>query len=230
MNDDGLLLLILAAIAGFLLFRLRNVLGDRSGLENTENYSRGPAKPNGQTAAQGDGNVVPMKPAVKTEDDSDIFSFTEIDTELGQALKQIKTADPEFNVKVFMEGARAAYEMLLMAFETGDKATLKDFLSPEVFELFSSAIDDRNARGLSVDVRFVGIRSAEPTEAAFDPSSMRADVTVRYAAEIIMAARNAQGELVEGDPAAVRRINDVWTYSRIMASSDPNWTLVATGA
>lgn len=229
MNDDGLILLILAAVAGFLLFRLRSVLGDRSGLENTEEYGRKPVETDRPAQDRSEGNVVPLPGASDQQSDADIFSYTEVDSELGQALKAIKNAEPGFDVREFMDGARAAYEMLLMAFETGDKDTLRQFLSQEVFDLFSSVIDDRRARELSIDVRFVGIRSAEPIVASLDPATNTAEVTVRYAAEIIMSARNPQGEVVEGDPSTVRRINDVWTYSRVLGRGDPNWILVATG-
>lgn len=230
LNDDLLILLILAAVAGFLLFRLRNVLGERSGFENPDKVIRpGSNDPENEGAARSDNNVVTLPTAQANEDNSDIFTYTEVDSELGQTLKAMKDADADFNVRTFMDGARAAYEMLLMAYETGDKATLRDFLDEEVYGLFEASIDERQAKNLNVDVRFVGIRTAEPIAAAFDVETQKAEITVKYAAEIIMSARNAQGEVVEGDPSAVRRINDVWTFSRTLDRGDPNWTLIATG-
>ena len=229
LNDDLLILLILAAVAGFLLFRLRNVLGERTGFENPEEYARPLRESESETGANSANNVVPMPKSTAAEDDSDIFSFTEIDTELGQTLKRMKAAEPGFDVRVFMDGARAAYEMLLMAYETGDKDTLREYLADHVFALFAESIDARRAKNLNVDVRFVGIRAAEPVDATFDDGSGEAKITVKYSAEIIMSARNDKGEVVEGDPSAVRRINDVWTYSRTLGVGDPNWTLIDTG-
>lgn len=224
-ENDLVILVVLAAAAGFLLLKLRNVLGERTGFEKTDR----PA-PTDQSAGAGpDGVVTPFPGRERARDDSDIFAYTEPDSPLGENLKKIKGYEPNFNTHEFMEGAKGAYEMLLTAFEAGDKASLKPYLSSEVFTAFSDAIDDRESRGLSVDMRFVGFRSAEPVEAIVDDGSREAEVSVRFVAEIVTATRNAQGEIVEGDPAAVRKITDVWTFSRTLGRSDPNWMLAATG-
>lgn len=228
-ENDLVTLLLLAAVAGFLLFRLRSVLGERSGFENPEKYRPGAAPASGPAANDEPDNVVSMRRPDQAEDDSDIFAYTELDSELGQALKRIKTLEPSFNMQSFMEGAKGAYEMLLMAFETGDKGTLKKFLAREVYDAFVEAIDQRRAQNLNVDVRFVGIKTAEPTLATVAPDESTGEITVKFVAEIIMAVRNAQGDLVEGDPGNIQRITDVWTFSRKLGASDPNWILAATG-
>ncbi|MGD1869954.1 MAG: Tim44/TimA family putative adaptor protein [Neomegalonema sp.] len=227
-ENDLVTLLLLAAIAGFLLFRLRSVLGERSGFENPEKYRPG-ASGSADTPSEEPDNVVALRRNDGSDDDSDIFAYAELNSELGQALKQIKLREPGFNMQSFMEGAKGAYEMLLMAFETGDKQTLKQFLDREVYDAFAQAIDERRAQNLNVDVRFVGIKTAEPVEAQSSADERSGDITVRFVAEIIMAVRNAQGELVEGDPSNIQRISDVWTFGRQLGSSDPNWMLTATG-
>lgn len=233
MNDNDLLVLvILAIVAGFLLFRLRSVLGDRSGFEDHKKYARPESAEQAKNGAADEddaNNVVAMPRRGDDQADADIFAYTEIDTPLGQELKAIKVAEPGFDLRDFVEGSKGAYEMLLMAYETGDKSTLRTFLADEVFEAFASAIDQRAAQKLSVDMRFVGIRSAEPVEASFNQTTREAEVAVKFVAEIVMVVRNAQGEVVEGDPGAVRRIGDTWTFGRVMGGGNPNWTLIATG-
>lgn len=229
MNQTDLLtLVILAAVAAFLLLKLRNVLGERSGFENPEEFRRNAGQ---DGAEQGGENVVAMPTRGDGRDDSDedIFLYTEPETDLGKALKAIKTADRDFDVREFMDGAKAAYEMLLTAYETGDKDTLKQFLTAEVYDAFGAAIDERKARNLSTDMRFVGIRTAEPVSASFDPETQVGEVTVRYVAEVVTAVRDANGEVIEGDPSVVRRTADTWTYSRRLNQNDPNWRLAATG-
>lgn len=224
-ENDLLILIILAAVAAFLLFRLRNVLGERTGYENPEEYGRPPERDGG-----GDGGVVvPMPQRGAMQDDADIFAYTELDSELGQGLKAIKAADPSFDAREFVEGSKVAYEMLLSAFESGDRDTLKSFLSPEVFTAFSEAIDKRESDRLSVDMRFIGFKSAEPIEASFNPETKFGEVSVRFVAEIVSTTRNEQGDVVEGDPATVQKTTEVWTFRRRLGASDPNWTLVATG-
>lgn len=224
-ENDLVILVVLAAAAGFLLLKLRNVLGERTGFEKPDQ----PTPPDNGAGAAQDQVVTPFPNRDRARDDSDIFAYAEPDTPLGEGLKKIKAHEPSFNTHEFMDGAKSAYEMLLTAFEAGDKASLRPYLSAEVFTAFSDAIDDRSSRGLSVDMRFVGFRSAEPVEAIVDEKTQEAEVSVRFVAEIVTATRNAQGEIVEGDPAAVRKITDVWTFSRTLGRSDPNWILAATG-
>ena len=223
-DNDLLILFILAVVAGFLLLRLRNVLGERTGFEDPDRYRR-----QSEPAEEDQGGVVvPMPQRGEQRDDSDIFAYTEPDTELGKALKAIKNVEPGFDVRAFVEGSKGAYEMLLTAFEASDKETLRPFLSDEVFTAFSEAIDHRRSEGLNVDMRFVGIRTAEPMEASFDAATRRAEISVRFVAEVVTATRDAQGEIVAGDPSAVQRTADVWTFARTVGTSDPNWVLTGT--
>lgn len=230
MSDSDLLtLVILAAVAGFLLFRLRSVLGERTGFEKQDDSAFGDA---GARASAGDAasnNVVNLNRQPANADE-DIFAFAELDTPLGQGLKRIKTEVKDFDTREFVEGSKAAYEMLLTAFEEGDRSNLRDFLSDDVFAAFDQAIASREKENLSVDMRFVGIRSAEPIEAAVHEDGGRAEVTMRFVAEVVRTVRNSAGEIVDGDPSAVTKISDVWTFAKSTASRDPNWLLVATEA
>lgn len=228
-NNDLVILLVLAAVAGFLLLRLRSVLGERTGFEDPDAYKGAPKAASEPERTADEDVVVPMGRHAAADDDSDIFAYAEPDSDLGKGLKSIKEADPEFDVRDFVDGAKGAYEMLLTAFDNGDKETLKPFLAPDVFTAFSEAIDHRRAEGLSVDMRFVGIRTAEPVEARFEHADSRAEVSIRFVAEVITATRNAQGDIVAGDPSAVERISDVWTFARVVTTGDPNWILTATG-
>lgn len=231
MGDEDLFILIgLAAIAGFLLLRLRNVLGERGGFEDTERLRRAkeaPPKPNGEDTSNG--VVTPMPQRGANDQDDDIFAYAEPNSELGRTLREIKDADQSFQVGAFVEGSKGAYEHILTAFENGDAKELKPYLDKPVFTAFSEAIQQREGAGLSVEMRFVGFKSAEPVEASFNKSTRRAEITVRFVAELVSATRNAEGEVVEGDPTAVRRISDVWTFARTMPSRDPVWLLIATG-
>jgi predicted lipid-binding transport protein (Tim44 family) len=140
----------------------------------------------------------------------------------------MKLAEPGFNVREFLQGARGAYEMILMAFEKGDVDTLRDFLADDVLETFESVIREREEQGLQIDAEFVGIRELTLQNATFDRATNEAEVTVRFVGELTSVVRNAEGEVIEGDPSEIKRQRDVWTFARKMGSDDPNWTLVAT--
>ena len=115
-----------------------------------------------------------------------------------------------------------------MAFEEGDRDTLRSLLAPDVFQDFERAITAREQAGLRVEARFIGVREAKVDEIAFDPDTRIAELTVRFVGELITAVRDAENRVVEGDPNEIRRQSDRWTFSREMGSTDPNWLLTGT--
>jgi len=218
MNSAVIQLLVLAAIAIFLILRLRNVLGSREG------YEKPPAPARLPDDRKGRFEVIEGGP------DRDITDHVPDGSDAARALAAMKQAEPSFSVSDFLAGARGAYEMILMAFEKGDLAKVKSFLSEDVHDAFAEVVDQRAARGLNVTAEFLGIREVSLQDAEFDRASGEAELTVRFASELTSVARNASGDVVEGDPKEVRRQRDVWTFARRMGSNDPNWQLVATGA
>ena len=134
--------------------------------------------------------------------------------------------DSSFDPKHFLSGAKGAYEMIVMAFAQGDRRTLKDLLSAEVFESFDGAIRDREQRGERIDRKFVGIEKAEIVSA--DARGRVASLTVRFISQMISVTRDKAGAVVDGNAEAITDVTDVWTFSRDMGSRDPNWKLVGT--
>jgi predicted lipid-binding transport protein (Tim44 family) len=218
MNSPFISLLVLAGIAVFLILRLRSVLGTREGFEKPPTPRVDPA-----ANARRDFEVIDGGP------DRDITDHVEDGSDAAKALAAMKLAEPGFSVSEFLGGARGAYEMILMAFENGDVDGLRPFLAEDVMETFETVIQQREEQGLSIDASFVGIRELALHDASFDRGNSTGEVSVRFVGELTSVVRNANGEVVEGDPTEIKRQRDVWTFSRQMGSSDPNWILVATG-
>lgn len=218
MSSAVIQLIVLAAIAIFLIIKLKNVLGTRDGYEH-------PIEPEQQPTpvAKRDFEVIEGGP------DPDIVDHVDEGSTAAVSLAAMKRVEPKFSVSEFLQGARGAYEMILMAFETGDIEKIKPFLSPEVYEAFEGAVNARKEQGLDVQAEFLGLRELVLSGADFDHATNDAEVTVRFGSELISVARNTAGEVVEGDPKAPRKQRDVWTFARKMGSNDPNWQLVATG-
>jgi len=220
MSSAVIQLIVLAGIAIFLIVRLSKVLGTRDGFEKPP----APLPPQtGPTVNRREFEVI------QGGIDKDIADHVDLNSKAGLALAEMKRIDPEFNVTHFMEGARVAYEMLLMAFENGDKETLRRFLADEVYDSFSQVIDARAAEGIHIDASFIGLRDTKIIDANLDPDTREGEITVQFVAELTSVVGNESGEIIEGDPKQIKRQKDVWTFSRIMGSSDPNWILVATG-
>ena len=224
--------LIVIAVAVFVLFRLRSVLGTRTGNERPPVERRKPA-----SAEVSEETVVPLRPrgtgtpdldderrARKTE--AEIEQFSRGNAELAAGFRAVVEADPTFTPKSFLDGAKQAYEMIVTAYAAGDRQTLKNLLEKDVFEGFQRAIAEREAAGQSVDFTFVGLPKVEISEAEYDRKNVL--ITVRFHAEVVSATRDKDGNLVEGNADQVQTIADEWTFARNPKSRDPTWTVVTT--
>jgi predicted lipid-binding transport protein (Tim44 family) len=144
----------------------------------------------------------------------------------GEGLAALAAADRSFNASQFLNGARTAYEMIVTAFADGDRKSLKQLLSAEVYDGFVQAISGREARGEKIEFKFVGIDKAEITAATVKGTT--AQVTVRFLSKLVSATHDKDGKVIDGDPTHVGDVTDIWTFAREVASRDPNWKLVAT--
>lgn len=226
--DFGTIVFMVAAVVIF--YQLRNVLGRRTGNERPpfDPYSR-PA-PNGAADPAKTENVVSL-PRKRSPGEPEI-AYLAIDamakpgTELNKGLRAIRDADPSFDPKAFLEGAKMAYEMIVTAFASGDRKTLKNLLSKEVYDGFVAAINERESRSEQIQSSFVGIDKADYVSA--EMKGTEAHITLRLVSELISATRDKTGAVINGDPETVAEVKDVWTFARDTRSKDPNWKLVAT--
>ena len=220
-------ILFFAMVAAFIAFRLRGVLGRKTGHERprADPISR-------RTAARGNDNVVPLPERGPASPPSPEDAAAPTPNGQGDpamaGVAAIKRAEPGFNLDHFLQGARAAFAMIVEAYAKGDKAVLRPLLADEVFAQFSGAIDGRERAGHVLSTELVAMSGAERAAAALQGT--RARVTVRFTSEQINVTRDTAGNVVEGDPRQIETIVDVWTFERDPRSRDPNWQLVETGA
>ncbi|MER9361792.1 Tim44/TimA family putative adaptor protein [Mesorhizobium sp. M0500] len=227
--DFGTIFFLIAAVVIF--FQLRNVLGRRTGNERPPFDPYTAARKNDKDAAQKPENVVSLpRKRLAGEPAADAYvaidAFAKPDTDLNRGLRAIKDNDPTFDPKTFVDGAKLAYEMIVMAYADGDRKTLKNLLSREVYDGFVAAIGDREAKAEKIQSSFVGIDKADIVSAEMKGSE--AHITLRIVSELISATRDKAGAVIDGDPETVAEVKDVWTFARDARSRDPNWKLVAT--
>lgn len=214
-NSQLLVIVAVAMIACVIAFRLYTVLGRRTGNEREpqDRFTR---------LGQPDGTAAPAPLAPPRTDQAPPHPIDDVE----RALIDIKLADRNFDTDRFIAGAKKAHEMIVTAYAAGDRETLRPLLSNEVFGAFEHAIRDRESRKERVKFTLVGYKDAKITHAEL--KGRVAELTLTYAVQFISSTTNADGTVVEGDPAAVRDVTDIWTFSRDLRASDPNWTLVAT--
>lgn len=214
MGSEAMQLLILGAVAVFLIMRLLSVLGTREGAE--------PGVDEKQSPMRRKFDVIDGTP------DYDISDYVDVDSSSGRALSAMKRVEPSFSVTDFVSGARQAYEMILMAFENGDKEFLEQLLAPEIYENFVRVIDSRTDQGLTVEAKFIGVREITLKSAQYDENENEGEVTFKFIGELTSVVKNADGEVVEGDVDTIKSQSDTWTFARLMGTDNPNWLLVAT--
>ncbi len=218
-------IILLAMVAGFVLFRLRSVLGRRTGHEPQDSPAHVTRRrPAGDRRA--DDNVINLPDREATDDDAEAAPEPEDDSPVSAALTRIAIADRSFDRAGFISGARVAYEMIVNAFAAGDSRALKPLLSDQVFDNFRSAIEQRESAGKIQETTLVGIKSAEIIDA--DLKGRIAEVTVKFVSEMITVTKDAAGRVLAGDATKVASVTDIWTFARNTRASDPNWNLVAT--
>lgn len=223
MGREIIEIIILATIAGFLVLRLRSVLGRRTGNERPPKEII-PPRP---ADAHSDGNVVEL-PDRGRRAQADGIGTPVIDENdpAAAGLTQIQIADRNFNPAEFVGGARSAFEMIVHAFATGDTGTLRNLLNDEVYENFTAAIESRIADKETLETTIIGVKSADIVDARLDGTE--AFVELKFVSEQVKVTRDTDGRVVEGDPNQIIDIIDLWTFSRNSRSRDPNWKLVAT--
>jgi predicted lipid-binding transport protein (Tim44 family) len=231
MGSNDLITIFFLVAAVLIFLQLRSVLGRRTGHEKppVDIYSpRDAAKGPGSAD---DGKVVTLPRRDETDGEerfAALDAYAKPGTDLNRGLRDILRQDQSFNPRQFLDGARMAYEMVVMAFADGDRKTLKNLLSREVYEGFEGAIIEREGRGEVVKSTFVGIEKAEITQAHVKDTEVQ--VGVRIVSQLISATYDKAGELIDGNAETVSEVTDLWTFARDLRSRDPNWKLVATEA
>ena len=236
--------LVLVVVALVIIIRLRSVLGRKTGEDEARVERQKADQRTRAAAAQAQDKVVALprrdRPDASRDKPGPDFNETGSGVEakvrtlaagnqpLVEGLLAIARTDRNFDPEHFVAGARQAYEMIVTAFAEGNRKTLRNLLSREVFDGFTSALGEREARGDQIDQSFVGINKAEIVEAELKGST--AHLTIKFVSELISATRDRAGVVIAGDPKRIKEVIDIWTFARDVSSRDPNWKLVATQA
>jgi predicted lipid-binding transport protein (Tim44 family) len=212
-------IVILAMIAAFLGMRLYLVLGRRAEHEEeiipTSRFERADedsppnrvAQPNVESA-QDERRLAGFPPAI----------------EMG--LREISTADRNFELLGFLEGAKGAYEVVLEAFWRGDKEELQELCDDDVYQSFEAVIDERNEVGITMDNKLIRIEDVTVHSAELDGKVAR--IAVRFVSDIASVSRDKDGNVVAGSLDDAVESRDIWTFSRDIRSDDPQWLLDET--
>lgn len=223
------LTIIAAIVAVLVIWKLKSVLGQRTGLERppTNPFVR-PDPPPAEPVAPLREKVVRLPGAAQPGalDPNRWRGYAEPGSPVAVGLDAIAAADPTFSPGPFLEGAKTAYEAVITAFAAGERKSLQSLLAKDVYDSFAAAIAEREGRKQILTTTFVSMDEAKLEDAALEARTAR--VGVRFASKQISVTRDAAGTLIDGSPDRVVDMNDIWTFARETTSRDPNWKLVAT--
>ena len=157
-------------------------------------------------------------------------------TQFKEVLKKVKTNEEikpnsEFNEsaqKEFLKGAKIAYETIITSFSSGDLKNIKSLLDKKVLSDFNEAIKERKNSGFISETTFIGINSADIKK--FNQSNNMFVVTVDFVSEIISCIKDKDNKIISGDPEKVKKVHDIWIFSKDTRSTNPNWFLIDTQA
>jgi predicted lipid-binding transport protein (Tim44 family) len=234
-------IILIGLVAVFLILRLRSVLGKRTGNERPP--ARDPFTPPAPpppsprigdappAAPSGNDNVLPLpnantqpRPSLSTTGPGGIRATVLPVATAGVAA--IRAADPTFDPGGFTAGARAAFTTIVEAFAKGDTAALRPLLDNATYASFEAAIRGRAERKEKAETTLIGFEASDVSAAGLSGSD--ATVTVRFVSEQINVVRNAESQIVDGNPNEVQKVIDLWTFCRDTKSIDPNWLLIKT--
>ncbi len=221
-------IVIFAVIAAILVFKLWSKLGkstddDINFMGGSFSADKKPAKPT-------------RSPNIKASAVEDVV-FSEVPNEepvpdysaygeVSESLQAIKSVDSSFDPKDFLQGAEAAFEVILGYFAEGDKNGLKKLLGADIYKNFATAIDDRKTKGQILTGTLIGIDKINITDARYHEK--KAIITVSIHSQQVQTLFDKDGSLLEGDEQQSQTKIDIWVFERKLKSKDPNWLLMAT--
>ena len=230
-------LVLFGMIAAFLVLRLRSILGRRTGFERPpeQQVPQPPGQagrmmpdaqpPGGQAVGgakidgtAGDGTAGPGAAAAPARPLPDPAAPA------GQALLRMQRIDRGLDPVHFLNGAEAAFRIIVTAFAAGDRARLQPLLSDDTYRAFEAAIAARETAGETQRTEIRAIQAATIETAGLRGSL--ADISVRFVSDQVNVTLGRDGNPVAGADA-VTEITDLWTFERELTSPDPTWRLVA---
>ena len=202
-------IIIFAVIAIFLIFRLRSILGTKEGFEKSENRMHSESSTD---------NIINFK-GKSSDNMSEPIS--------GSGLKDLRKLDPTFKDEEFLNGAKAAFPLILSSFSDGDLGSLRRYVGFDLYEEFSSAIHQRDEAGEKLKINIEKINDIQLLDA--EVSDGIATVTVKFSSVQTRILTDVNDIEIEDDSMTNENIEDIWIFERDIRSKDPNWKLVETG-
>jgi len=212
-------ILILALIAVFILNRLRNVLGKKTG--NEEDLAK---RYNLKTKFEESKPDKEIKLKQKAPNEADLSRLHE-NRDFNKTLISIKKIDPKFDLNNFLAKAKNAFEFILTAYSKNNLKNLEDLLDPSIFKDYKKDIEERIKKNQIFEITIIDLKNPELLD--INLVNKKASITLKYESQQIHLVRDAKDKIVDGDANQILDISEKWTFSKDLKSKNPNWTLLS---
>ena len=212
-------ILILAMIAVFILNRLRNVLGKKTGNEEDIAQNLNVKTNLKETKPDRELNLKMNKDSNKS------FYNLHEDRDINKALNAIKKIESSFELEIFVDKAKKAFEYILNAYSENNLKNLKILLDQKIYHSYQKDIEKRIKKNEKFEITIINIK--EPIVKHAKVVDKKAQITLEYESEQIHLLKNSKGDIIEGDSNQILNISEQWTFSRELKLRNPNWKLLS---
>ena len=197
-------IIILGLLALFLGFRLKNLLGDRSGYGEDVNK---------------------LETYNETKPDNNVINLNKKKIS-GEGLETLKKVDPNFSEDEFLSGAKQAFKIIIKAFVDSDIEKLKPLIDYELLKSFTKSISEREARQEKQFVDIISINELDIINISLVDNI--ASISIKIESEQIKYTIDKNDKIIDGNKEVSEIIKDKWVLERDTSSNNPNWKLVET--
>ncbi len=213
-------ILILAMIAVFIIQRLRNVLGKKTGNES-DILDKFTGSKQSYQESEPDETIKPIK---QTKQNVIKNKQLHKDPKINNVLKKIYQYDKEFSIDDFLKGAKKAFEFIIGNYVDGKIDDLKKLLSKKMFDNFKSQISYREKKGEKLDITFIGVELPKLISAEIYNRTF-ARMKLEFVTEQVQTTKNSNGKIIDGDINQILNITELWTFTKNIKDKNPNWVL-----
>ena len=197
-------IIIFAIIAIFLVYRLKNILGQNSeGNEQNNHVDIGKKEIS---------NVVKLRHLNSDKTKTDNSSILKI--------------DPTFNEEEFLNGSQNFFYMVINSFVKGNLKDIVNYIDNKLIKSFQMVIDERLKEGESLKIEILKTKSIKIQDVKELKNFLR--LSVLFETEQIKVLKDKKGKVIDGDPKKSILVKDLWTFEKEIKSKDVNWKLVET--
>ncbi|MEL0184864.1 MAG: Tim44/TimA family putative adaptor protein, partial [Hyphomicrobiales bacterium] len=142
--------------------------------------------------------------------------FQEFSDEINLLEKNIKS----FSIDYFLDGAKKAYEMTLIAYSEENKETLNMLLEKNIYDEFLESIEIRNNNNQKLEYSLIKVNKLDIRDIDINKNIAKIDLHIDADNEFVLTELKDEEKSINKNKAHVK---EIWTFTKKLNSRNPNW-------